>query len=268
MTSPFRDSTNVDAFYADSHAGTAELKLAYACNEGLDVALLIGDTGLGKTTILRRLAARLTSAGHAVVDVFYSQLDVDSLLAFLDDELTGDGSDHPAPNLDREARIRRIAGSTRRLAASNRHLAILFDDAHFLRDAAVFETLQLLLNLREKTGVSMTLVLAGQKSLVADLMRFPALAQRVAVTSVLAPLTATETVSYVRHRLAHAGATSDGFTNEVLSAIHQRAAGIPRAIHRMCEMSLLIAQSEGRSQVTLEDLAAADAEMPMFRDAA
>lgn len=268
MTSPFRDSSNADTFFAESSAGTAELKLAYACGEGLDLALLIGDSGLGKTTVLRQLAARLTSNGHAVVDLYFSQLNVDNLLAFLDEELTDEDSERPASDLVREARVRRIAGHTQRLAEASRHLAILIDDAHFLRDAAVYETLQLLLNLREKTGVSMTFVLAGQKALIADLTRFPALAQRVAVTSVLAPFTAAETTSYVRHRLGCAGATSNCFTKDVLAAIHERTAGTPRLIHRICEMSLLIARSEGRSQVSLDDLAAVDAELPIFRDAA
>lgn len=269
MTSPFREPTNGDAFFPDSHAGAAELKAAYACDEGLEIAMLIGDPGLGKTTVLRRLATRLAAGVHVVVDLFYPRLDADGLLSFIDEELGENESiELPVADLDRDARVRRIARQTERLAANGRGLAILIDDAHLLRDSAVFEALQLLLNLREKTGIRMTFVLAGQKALVADLTRFPALAQRIAVTSVLAPFTAAETASYIRYRLERAGWSADCFDEKLLAAIHERSAGIPRMIHRICEMALLIAQAEGRAQVTHNDLVAVDAEMPAFRDAA
>lgn len=243
-------------FYAGSCAGAAELKLAYALDRGLEVAVVVGDAGLGKTTLLRRLAERGRAAGDVVVDVFFPRLDVDDLLAFLDTEL--DGRSRPISHRGgdgREARLRRIAECARRLADDGRGVVIVIDDAHLVRDPAVFEALHLLLNLREREQARVTIVLAGQRPLLADLARQSAFAQRIGITATLAPFDAVATADYVRARLRYESPeAAEVFDAAALVALHDHSGGVPRRIDRLCEMSRIVASSNDRPCITSSDV--------------
>lgn len=256
MTSPFRGPATGAEFFAGPGAHAAELKLAYAVDHALDVALLIASPGLGKTTLLRRAVERSAAADFAVVDLFYPRVDTDELLAFVEAEL----AEATGAMLDAsEPRLRRIAAHACRLGEQDRGILISVDDAHLLRVPAVFEALHLLLNLKEREDVRVTVLLAGQTPLLAELAKCPAFAGRVAVTASLSPLGREETAAYVRHRLAAAGRDVGTFVNAI-DAVHERTAGIPRAVNRLCEMALLVADSEGRDRITPADIDAVASE--------
>ena len=264
MTSPFRSMATGAAFFSESHAGAAEMKLGYAWDHRLEAALIVGESGLGKTTLLRRFANRLAADGHSVVDLFFARLDVDGLLAFIHQELEG-----PAEAIGRESRLRWIAQRARELSHDDRGLAILVDDAHLLRDAEIFEAMHMLLNLRDREGARLTIVLAGQRALLADLGQVPAFAQRISVTATLAPLAADQTASYIRHLLRAADLDDRLFEDEAIESIHNRSIGIPRTINCLCEMALIMAQADGRSSISRRDIELLTPEFPVFcRDAA
>ena len=239
------------AFFADAGAGAAELKLAYALENSLDLALLIGEPGFGKTTVLRRFAHRAAAQGHILVDVFFPQLNADQLVAFIDGEL---GAPDDLIGRARNASLRRIARRAHQLARQNRAMILLIDDAHLLDDRDALEVLHSLLNLRDRESVQLTIVLAGEKTLLANLARVPALAGRVGVTAVLSPLDLDATRAYLRHRSRVAQRPIAAFHEDIVQRLHQETAGNPRALNRIAEMAALLARAEGRENVTLDDL--------------
>lgn len=266
MTSPFREAATESFFYPGAVARAAELKLAHALEQGLDVALLVGEPGLGKTTLLRRAAAHAESLGHIVADVYFPRLGVDDLLAFVDEELSSTASE---PRVGRETRLHRIADHVRSLGAESRGVVVAIDDAHLLRDPSVFEALHLLLNLRERENARLTLLLAGQRGLLADIAKTPAFAQRVAVTATLTPLGRDGTAGYVHHRLTAAGYDRNLFDDPALDAVHDASGGVARVINHVCDVALLIAGAENRDRVLRRDVDAAVQECPAFtREAA
>jgi len=256
MPSPFREPPIGTAFFPSSPAHAADLKLAYAVEQGLEAAVLYGPPGLGKTTLLRRAVARAASAGHAIADVFFPRVNADELIEFIDAELTAEASRHQA---ETGPRMNRIAAHVRTLTEAGRGVVIAIDDAHLLRDAA-FETLHLLLNLREREAARVTVLLAGQPSLAAALARCPSFAQRIALSASLAPMRSDELAAYIRHRLSTTGRVADTFDAEAVATIHARSFGVPRSVDRLCEMALLIATVERRERVTTADVASADRE--------
>ena len=60
----------------------------------------------------------------------------------------------------------------------------------------------------------------------------------------LRPLNLEETISYVNHRLTAAGATRTIFETDGLEALFYLTRGLPRRINRLCDLALLIEQSD------------------------
>ena len=255
---PFRDINEPSGFFSSRGSYAAELKLGYVVEQDQGLGVLVGEPGLGKSSLLRRLVAEARAAEWAVADVFFPRLGVEELLGFLAAEFA---PAQPLPSsAGRDERLRRLAARLTELSADGGAALIVVDDAHLVRRAAFFETLLLLMNLRQRNDVRLTVVLAGTPALLADIARVPAFAQRVAVTAVLAPLDSDETTAFIRHRLTAAGHSPETFTDSAVAAIYEESVGVLRTINRLCEMSLLVSLSEGRNQVTTDDVQTVAAE--------
>ena len=270
MDHPACEPSPTEFFFAHAHAAAAALKLAYALEQGHELALLVGEPGLGKSRLLRQATANAAAAGDAVVDVYFSRLDADSLLAFLEGELAQrDDAKQPMSRAAgcRTDSLQPIARHVRRLSDAGRGIVIAIDDAHLIRDPAVFETLQLLLNLRDREHARLTILLAGQRSLLADLSRTPALAQRVAVTASLAPLDVGSTSQYVQARLQFDHDGEIAINDDAVELLHDAACGVPRHIDRLCAMARLIAELDNRCRISVADVGEVALELGL-RDAA
>jgi general secretion pathway protein A len=79
--------------------------------------------------------------------------------------------------------------------------------------------------------------------------RLPQLDERMGVKCLLRPLTVEETMSYVQHRLALAGAQSSMFTSGALETVHRLSHGMPRRINRLCDLALLIAFADEQAMI-------------------
>lgn len=80
--------------------------------------------------------------------------------------------------------------------------------------------------------------------------------QRVAATCHIGPLNGEETRGYIQHRLKCAGSTGlPTFDEQAFAAIHDASGGIPRRINSICDRLLLLGFLNGRTHLTVEDVA-------------
>jgi len=80
--------------------------------------------------------------------------------------------------------------------------------------------------------------------------------QRVAATCHIGPLNGEETRGYIQHRLKCAGSTGlPSFDDPAYVAIHEASGGIPRRINSICDRLLLLGFLNGRTHLTVEDVA-------------
>ena len=118
------------------------------------------------------------------------------------------------------------------------HLALLLDEAQQM-DAETIEGLRSLCNIGAERHNYATLVLVGQSGVRARIESQSVLASRLATTLHLEPLTFEETSAYLRHRLNVAGFEGPTpFSPEALTAIFELTCGVPRALNRLCKMTL------------------------------
>ncbi|MCY2993525.1 MAG: AAA family ATPase, partial [Planctomycetota bacterium] len=252
---PF-DSSFDRRFYYPSEAHQATLlKLRYAIENRRGAALLAGASGLGKTLLVHALHEDLPEEYGPLVHVRFAQMAPTELLSFLADGLTGETSGEAAVNHS----VQRIEQALAKNVESHRHAVVVIDEAQLLRDTGGLETVRLLLNFE----AAWTLLLVAQPAILPALERMPELEERLSVKCLLRRFTLEETVSYIHHRMLAASTidTPAIFEPTSLETIHRLTDGIPRRIHRLCDLCLLIGDAEDLPQITPTHVAAVAEEL-------
>lgn len=256
---PFENSTDVDLYYpAETHQG-AMLKLRYAVENRRAAALLCGGPGLGKSLIVQTLLRQLDDNFSPQVHLVFPQMPSDQLLAYLADSLSRANYIGPTPPIEQS--IRSIERSLKENAQQGKHAVVVIDEAQDLDGSDTLETIRLLLNFEHESVPSMTVLLAGQPSILPILDRMPELDERLAVKCLIRRLSLEETISYVHHRLQAVGSQREIFDATALESIHHLTLGVPRRINRLCDLALLIGFAEERTSIGREQIEAVSEEL-------
>jgi len=242
---PFPAAIEPDAFVGCLPHQTALLKLRYCVESRLGAAALTGDIGSGKTTLAMQLARELPEPFGPFIHVVFPRMGPAELMAWLAVELGADEQLLEQSGAGVESVLRPLQDQLAAWTARGRHPVLLIDEAHLLDNSRVLETLTLLLNFRTPPGIDFTLMLVGQTALSGILTRVPHLGNRLALSAQLRPLSHDETVDYVSARLAAAGCDREPFAADALATIHTLSGGLPRTIHRLCDLSLLVGYADG-----------------------
>lgn len=242
---PFPAALEPDTFVRCLPHQAALLKLRYCVESRLGAAALTGDIGSGKTTLATQLTRELSEPFGPFVHVVFPRLGPAELLAWLAVELGADEQLLEEAGAGVESVLRPLQDQLATWAARGRHPVLLIDEAHLLDNAQILETLTLLLNFRTPPGIDFTLLLVGQPALSGILTRVPHLGNRLALAAHLRPLSQDETADYIASRLTAAGCDREPFAPDAITTIHTLAGGLPRAIHRLCDLSLLVGYADG-----------------------
>jgi MSHA biogenesis protein MshM len=258
---PFENHFSSPFFFHGETHESALLKLRYAIENRLGVGVLCGGIGFGKSAVAAELSQELDASCGPVVHLLFPAMPAAEFLAYLASKLGG--GDAPADlrhGMDRT--LERIEGLLRGFAQKGHRPTIVIDDAHLVDNVRVWESLQLLLNFQHDADCDFSLVLVGGLSLMGRLERAPQLNDRVAVYSVLEPLSRTETIRYITHRLAMAGAKREIFHRTALDALCERSGGIPRRINRLADLALVVGYADELTEITGKEIEAVAEELP------
>ncbi len=242
----FYRNANFDAVCADIIDGIRERR---------GFILLTGETGMGKTSVLRRCMAEADDIRFVLLN--NPKLDFPDLLIYLCSELG-----LPTTGLNTERLGQRLLESLADHARRNQIIALLVDDAHHLRPSALsrlweFVAVPLLPSHR------LQIVLAGLPEIEGQLRQPDLLLVRdsIQVQCRLQYLNNTDTRLFIKRQfeLAHRQGQQTP-TPEVIARIAQFCQGNPRTIALLCDAILLFASMESDHQITPElvDIVARD----------
>jgi general secretion pathway protein A len=213
--------------------------LEYGLTARTGIALLSGEAGTGKTTIVHAALQSQQVRQSRAVYLNNPALTRDEFIEFL---AIGFGLSEAAAT----SKTRCVSEMTKVLAsryASGTMSALVIDEAQGLSDE-LLEEVRLLANIESAAEKLLSIVLAGQPE-IADRLNQPSLRQlkqRIGLRCSLAALTPPETAAYITARLRIAGGDDNQvFTDEAIDTIHDRAQGIPRTISVIADNALVTA---------------------------
>ncbi|MFX0208900.1 MAG: ExeA family protein [Candidatus Hodarchaeota archaeon] len=212
------------------------------------IGLMVGQSGTGKSCVLRMLRNQLNPGLYKVLYLCHTSVGVLEFYTHLCASLGLVHSNRRAPM------FRSIKEHILELNRSDRiHPIFLIDEAHFLNNDILRE-LRLLTNFDIDSFNALTILLCGQESLKNKLALsiLEPLANSITISIKIKSLPREETFSYVEERIKRCGNSSHLFTKNALDLIHQSSRGVMRNINIIAHGALMKAFLVKTPQVEAE----------------
>jgi len=232
-TYPFSITPDPQFLYLSKNHEACLHYLLYSLERGHGLIVLTGETGTGKTLLLKNLTKNLDEKTHTAFLV-NSTLDSEGMLSYIFHELDLDISGKT--KFDMLSSLKKFLLT---LEMVNEKVVVIIDEAQNLSVDAL-ENLRLLTNFESSAKKLLQVILAGQPHLE-DILRLPELTQLnkcVGFHCCLMSMDYHETKGYIEKRLAVAGATYPVFTSRAIKKIFTCSKGVPRVINFICDNAL------------------------------
>lgn len=248
---PFQLNPDPAFFFGSRGHRRAMAYLEYGLHQSEGFIVITGEIGAGKTTIVRSLLEHLDPAKVVAANLVSTQIDADDIL-----RMVAAAFGLPSRNLDKAGLLLALETFLVSTTAAGKRALLIVDEAQNLTPAAV-EELRMLSNFQLEDHALLQSFLIGQPEF-RDIMQGAAmqqLRQRVIASYHLGPLDASETRSYIEHRLRHVGWSDDPlFEAAAFTAIYAHTGGIPRRINTLCDRLLLAAFLAERHRIGEADV--------------
>jgi len=230
-------------YLSDKHRMALTL-LEYGLMNQAGFTVISGDIGAGKTTLIRHLLNNMDQE-HTVGLISNTHRSFGELLQWI---LLAFNLEHR--DMDKVEMYQRFVDFIIDEYAHNRRVVLIVDEAQNM-EAETLEELRMLSNINADKDQALQVVLVGQREL-RDTLQRPDLvqfAQRISVDYHLKPLSANETIGYIRHRMEVAGGNPDTFTEAACLAAHRFSGGVPRLINLLCDTALVYGYAEQKHRI-------------------
>ncbi|HSB62491.1 MAG TPA: AAA family ATPase, partial [Vicinamibacteria bacterium] len=193
---PFRKTPDPRYLFLNEAYEEALERLAFAVEE-VDLALLTGEVGCGKTLLTRALIDRLGDR-YEVGMILNPRLSPRQFLRTVAMELGVAEPRYHASDL-----LEQVHGRLLGLDEQGRAALLVVDEAHLIPGKPTFEEIRLLTNFQLDDRNLVAIVLVGQPELRERLKHraYRALTQRIGAEFHLTPLSVEDALAYMRHRL-------------------------------------------------------------------
>jgi general secretion pathway protein A len=234
MEAAFSISPNPRFFYITPSIQAAIAKTNYVIRSNQGLTTIIGDVGLGKTSLLRLLFNEYDD-NPDYTTAFIVNPKQTTETAFLKAICTE--FEVPTRRSQRETEYE-LRAFLYDQAQNNKTVVLFIDEAQQLR-GPMFEQIRQILNYETDDRKLLNVIMAGQIELrykLADRSK-RALVSRIAVSSVLDAMTLEETAGMIDFR-CNVAQVSNRFENEAVEAVYNLSKGIPREVIKLCAMSV------------------------------
>ena len=237
---PFAEKPPIDWLLRDERTDQALARLKFFEQQGA-IALIIGQTGLGKSSLLRLFIDQLPHNRYHPVYLHLTPLNANAFLRLIVTKLG------EKPLMGKDRMLMQILD---RININDKCTLFIIDEAHLI-DPKILTDLRLLISSIDQQ-VSLKILLCGQESLNQILKRssYADLVQRITLQFVMQPLSQEKTVAYIDYRITKSGGTTKIFEAEAKSLIHDYTGGVPRQINNVATACLINAAARNIKKIT------------------
>ena len=243
--------------FTPRHCAKASDMLLDALKKRTGIAVLSGETGVGKSTLLRKFVLQQREAGHAIYMPEQPALSMDTLL-----ETVCSDAGIKASGGDRLSYLYALREHLEMRLKPGDVCAIIADNGAGAPDA-MLRDLGLLADLERNSPRPIQIVLAGTSRLIDRLNTpdFNTIRKEVGAVIKLEPFERDETGAYLQHCLTTAGYRGPSlFSFAAIERIHTKTRGVPRAINQVAVTALAaLKTSGGKLSPEAIDIAVAEA---------
>jgi len=233
---PFHITPDPEFLYLSPSHKEALAAIIYCIEYKKGFVAIIGDVGVGKTTVLRSYLDSAERKSRKIIYVFNARLTFEGLLKTIFQDLEIENP--PSDTMEMVNKLYEVLIEEYKQGNS---VVLVIDEAQNM-PIETLENLRMLSNLETSKDKLIQIVLVGQNEFeeTLNLSELHQLKQRIAIRSRIVPLTRTESLDYTKYRLQKAGSNHDSvFTNVALKNIINEADGIPRIINILCDNALI-----------------------------
>jgi general secretion pathway protein A len=260
---PFEELCNPRFFFeSDDHREALDRMLYVVNDRNMNMGLLTGEVGCGKTITKSVFESSLAKNAFEVVsfensnflflDIIY---DICKRIAFRDARLAlTDDTEMPGRN-DKYQLMNLFKKKLETLVyEEKRHLVLVFDEAQQMA-TEVLDEVKNLTNITSETQNYLTIFFVGQPELRERIRSIRQVDQRIFLRFHLNTLDFNNTSKYIQHRLRIAGLDNLGiFTGDAIEMIFRSTSGVPREINRLCKLVLNYGFAHELEAIEREDI--------------
>jgi general secretion pathway protein A len=260
---PFEEVSDTRFFFESEDHREALDRMLYVVNDrNMNMGLLTGEIGSGKTITKNVLVGSLPPHQFEVIDFENSNYTFHDLLfdsvrriAAKNTHALHGGAGNLPSRADKYLLVQTFRQQIEYLYyEEKRHLVLVFDEAQQIEDAALDEVKNLT-NLSAKSENFLTIFFVGQPELREKVRRLRQVDQRIFLRFHLNNLDFNGSVKYVQHRLRVAGLDKGAiFSSLGHELIFRSTGGVPREINRLCKLALNYGFAQNLAEISHEDI--------------
>ncbi len=254
---PFKITPDERVFFAGAHRQEMLDALLYGIERGEGIITVIGEVGIGKTTLARVLSNRFSQC-FSIISIFTPNVSALDMLRLIAQE----AGLHPSAEAGKVELMQAIRSYCLHLHQQGKRFLLLIDEAQTMF-AETIEELRLLSNMQVDDVKLVQVLLFGQPELD-RMLNSPELRQvkdRVVFQIHIQPFSRDELAEYLSFRLQQAGYQGQYFfSDEVVDAIFRKSQGYARAVNRLADQALMAAFAEQTHQLTVDHVESSNQE--------
>lgn len=258
-TRPFEAPWDSRFFFRSAQHMEALDRLLYLVLEGsMNIGLLTGEIGCGKTMVRAVLQHQLAASQYRIVTLENSGFSMDDLVLAILGRLTVPDAALPVGRLARLDLLQQLLEAQ---ADAGRQVVLLLDEAQDMPLETLNE-LRWLTNFNGGGRNLITIILIGQPNLRTLVEAVPAINQRISLRYHLAPLSVEHIPGYLAHRLHTAGHPNGQiFDSNAATNLHRLTRGVPREMNRLAKLVLEYGWMREASHISEDHLSTVAADL-------